>query len=196
MEISEKELEDIIFEAASKKDTRADLIKRGLDLPFNGKMYRQVNFGDYGIADLIHVSIFTNRVSIDRKYRCLQIEIIELKKNTISAQTVCQAYRYLKAIQELIEELNTDQFVEINQHITLIGSEIDKNSDTSFVYLYNGLEDMVDIYTYSLKYDGIWFEKQEHSWYKPNPDFPLQLKQIICHPSYSDLKAIIDFRHE
>ena len=57
MEFSEKDLEDIIFDASQDFETRGDLIDRGLDLPLYGKMYRQVNFGAYGIADLINVWI-------------------------------------------------------------------------------------------------------------------------------------------
>ena len=48
MKFLEKDLEDIIFEAP-----REELAKRGLHI--EGKMYRQLRIGNYGIADLVTI---------------------------------------------------------------------------------------------------------------------------------------------
>lgn len=191
MEFSEKDLEDIIFDASQDFETRGDLIDRGLDLPLYGKMYRQVNFGAYGIADLINVWI--ESTILDKGYvsRILNIEIIELKKDIISNNALNQACRYLKAVRVLWESFGKTHFDDMIPHVTLIGSNIDYSTDSSFVYLYNELEDWVDAYSYKYRYDGIRFEKSSHFWYKEEPKFPMELKNKILNPGISELKQCV-----
>jgi hypothetical protein len=195
MEFSEKDLEDIIFDASQNFETRGDLVDRGLDLPLYGKMYRQVNFGTYGIADLINVWIESTILDNGFVSRLLNIEIIELKKDTIGNKALNQACRYLKAIRVLWDGLDNTHFDDILPHITLIGSNIDNSNESSFVFLYNELENWVDIYSYKYKYDGIWFEKESHSWQKSNPTFTTELKNLLLNPGVSELKQCVTIKH-
>lgn len=55
MDFLEKDLEDIIWNASQTDIGREELKKRGLEI--HGKMYRQVNLGDYGRCDLLTISI-------------------------------------------------------------------------------------------------------------------------------------------
>lgn len=53
--LEKKDLEDIIWEAYQSEYGKYELFNKGLSI--SGKMYRQVNLGDYGILDLMTVSI-------------------------------------------------------------------------------------------------------------------------------------------
>lgn len=90
MEFLEKDLEDIIWEAYQSEYGKYELFNKGLAI--SGKMYRQVNLGDYGILDLMTVSINPKDVIIS---------IYELKKKIL---LICQ--QWLKQQDMAQEYLN------------------------------------------------------------------------------------------
>ena len=175
MDFLEKDLEDIIWEASQEKEGLDKLKERGFPMT-GGRMYRQVNLGNYGILDLVSVRI--TRISID-------ITIYELKKNEINISTMLQASRYGTGIREFIENkcYNQKRFVDINY--VLIGKEVDTSSD--FVFLYNAVGNF-HIYLYKYSIDGIKFIYSEKGWRKtdadiPNITFPIkEIKAMFFEP--------------
>lgn len=118
MRFLEKDLETIVYEA-----NKSELSDRGLDL--TGRLLRQVQIGNYGVADLIHVY---KRYSCNQPY--LVVEVIEMKKDKVCFNTFLQAVRYVKGLQRFFEKRGFYNYVF---HITLIGKEVDKSG--SFIYL-------------------------------------------------------------
>lgn len=148
MKFLEKDLEQIVF------DTDPVLISsRGLD-HFCGKWqqeFRQLNLGDYGIADIVTFNFETEEKN-------LLVQVYELKQETVNTGTLLQALGYCKGVNEIIK---ASKYLEpewtIEFEIILIGSKIDNKS--SFCYLPDFLTN-VFLYTYRYDYDGIYFSMQ------------------------------------
>jgi len=75
MNVLEKDLEDLIWELIERGDIGM-LQRRGLFLDSYAQYFRQLNFGSYGIADLVGVSAFKR----DKNTYEISVSIIELKK--------------------------------------------------------------------------------------------------------------------
>lgn len=154
----EKNLETIIFETPNDR-----LTDRGLEI--DGYKKQQVRIGGYGIADIICLSRDTD-VHVDRVYQVVNIHIYELKKDKIDANTMMQAYRYLKGIKRYFEKRKVFKGVIVNYIIHLIGKEICMGD---FAYLLGVIPNM-NAYTYSYDFDGITFNN-EHSYYLREENF-------------------------
>jgi len=159
MEFLEKDLEQIIFESSKEL-----LEEKGLTI--NGKLFRQLRIGNYGIADLI---------TIDRCYKenwssdkiiiepFVKINVIELKQNKIDINSFLQAIGYLRGIKSYIEQRRIFRDYDIVYQIILIGKSIDLNNQ--FCYLcdllpaVNGYS-FLELYTYLYAIDGIKFKYQ------------------------------------
>jgi hypothetical protein len=145
MKFLEKDLEDIIYNTDPD-----ELRKRGLFV--HGKLFRQLNIGKYGIADI---------VCVERVGRELIINVLELKKEKIDVFSFLQALRYLKGISRYIKDYRGIE-CDITFQITLIGKTIDLSND--FVYL-SGFDiytsdqesSFLNICTYDYDFDGIKF---------------------------------------
>ncbi len=146
MNILEKEIEDIVFNTASDK-----LRARGLFIP-NLKI-RQLNLGSYGISDIIAYAFYRDEFNKVQIY----ITVIELKKDSVDANTVMQAARYCKGIDELLHrEFNLDNH-HLHFDIVVIGKTIQLNGD--FVYMAEYLNNL-RAYTYSIDLEkGITFTR-------------------------------------
>lgn len=163
MEISEKELEEMIWCASSTIEGRDSLDFRGL--PLSGIMYRQVRLANYGIADLISVS-YVGRVrgnwlnyETDRMVRLFVVDVYELKREQISVSALLQACRYKTALRQMIDKNGFgDERTDVRIRLNLIGSSLDTKSD--FAYLLDSVDDL-RIYTFKFGFDGIWFECQQ-----------------------------------
>lgn len=150
MVLLEKELEEIIYSAPHE-----ELSKRGLHLKNN--LLRQVSFGDYGICDLIAYERYRDPVS-----HVLEIDIIELKKDTVCPKAYFQSLRYAFAVDKSMKQRCFSHEVHIN--IILIGRQIDKD----IYYLINHFNNHIDrnhyfnlaVYKYSYYIDGLKFEIQ------------------------------------
>tara|TARA_R110000868_G_scaffold120090_2_gene318888 strand:- start:751 stop:1260 length:510 start_codon:yes stop_codon:yes gene_type:complete len=155
MNFLEKDLENIVFETDNNL-----LQKRGLYL--SGKKMRQVNIGNYGICDVVCIErdmrMETEQYDFEKyhtyKYPRLLINMIELKKDEISANSLLQAVRYCRGIESYICGRNPE--LELKFSITLIGKVLVRGD---FCYLPDVFGD-INLYTYKYSYDGISFNRE------------------------------------
>lgn len=164
MDFLEKDLEEIIFYGE-----RDELKNRGLDI--NGKVYRQLNIGSYGRADLVSFErsyeyeyIPTGEIDkktggwnfLEEKERKLVFTVYELKKDVIDIDTLLQAIGYCRGIKRYITDNRNFPFY-VDFKIVLIGRKISLSS--SFCY-FEDLFKNIEFYTYQYKIDGIYFKKE------------------------------------
>lgn len=161
MEFLEKDLEDIIYDAAVNGEGREQLYERGLDVP--GKVLRQVNLGSYGIADLISIYYSNKILDLEEdgsisKTRYVQITIYELKKDSVNINTLTQALRYKSGIKELIEHrfAKFGDRLKVHINIVLVGKSYDRSNGLS--WLLNELTG-IEIYIYKYSLTGVQFEE-------------------------------------
>jgi hypothetical protein len=165
MKFLEKTLEDIIYQTPTE-----EIFKRGL--PIEGKCFRQLKIGNYGISDLIYVRKEYEIDYVNEKYKnpYLIFNVIELKKNEVNIDTFLQALSYCKGISRYLKLRGFDKFCF---EITLIGETI--NQSNSFCYLTDFITHSYDtdykleefrgtiidlsFFTYEYKFDGIKFNK-------------------------------------
>lgn len=151
-------MEEIIYTA-----DRDNLNSRGLYLPAEAKLLRQVRIGNYGVADLISVY---KTYTPSNKEPYLQIELFELKKDKVGISAFLQTIGYAKGIHSYL--MDHRRFYNYKIGITLIGSCLDESG--SFCFLpdlikggdafeseTNGQIDSLSIVTYDYKIDGIRF---------------------------------------
>ena len=146
MKFLEKDLESIIFETDNEK-----LQEIGFDI--EGRKFRQLRIGNYGISDIITVS---------RHGQNLHIEIIELKKDVINIDTLIQSLRYLAGIKNFLKRRNFTKNVFYT--IKLCGKSISNLRDLSLLCsnmtTFNSGIELIQMITYSYDFDGLKF--QEH----------------------------------
>jgi len=161
MDFIERDLEDIIF------NTDPNLLEdRGLSLLFNAHTYRQLQIGEYGIADIVQFKIDKDPYFDGKEYRfhnVIRLKIIELKKDEINLSTFLQALNYAKGLKSFYEkrERKIKSYCKLEISIVLIGKKI--NTKDSFVYLTDFLNNPkfeLDLYTYKYDFDGISFDYQ------------------------------------
>lgn len=157
MNFLEKDLENIIWESDNAK-----LQQKNLNI--EGKKFRQLRIGNYGILDLLTVE--------KKYYPCfgqnavipyLNITVYELKKEKVGVSTLLQAVRYVKGIKSYLEEKKPD--IEFKLHITLCAKEVDIHS--SFIFLLDLIDEEIDVpngklnsvsaYSFDYGIDGINF---------------------------------------
>lgn len=165
MEFLEKSLEDILVDAPAD-----ELRKRGLVGFYHHTLYRQVQLGSYGVADLIGVRLTMQRNGL----KTLFIEIYELKQNKINSATLLQGMGYIRGVQQL---LNTYDLAHTNWHIglTLIGRDLEKDGNFCFTPEIFG---NVRMFTYSYAFDGISFRLEEGYKYT-NANIPVSTPNRI-----------------
>jgi hypothetical protein len=159
MNILEKEIEQLLFENLDDKDL---MLSKGF-IHLSDKYYRQLDLGDYGVADIIGLSYKKDKLD----NLSLEINIYELKKELIDVNTLLQASRYYKGIESILNYYELE--VKLKFNIILIGKNVQTTTD--FIYL-TDLFDNLFYYTYSLDFtSGIKFiEQKEYS-----------LKNSICN---------------
>lgn len=155
MDILEKELEDMIWHKMDNGylDSLED---KGLTIDYDAKFYRQYNFGAYGIADLVSLSIVK-----DKRRWLFYVNIYELKKDEINYKTLNQAMRYAKAVERMADDWNyrykKRRPIVLSISIHLIGK---KCVGSAFMYLPDLFK---NLYLYEYKFDfdeGISFEQK------------------------------------
>jgi len=162
MNFLEKDLENIIWESDNEK-------LQNKNLPIEGKKYRQLRIGNYGILDLMTIS--KDYIWCDIKYKtvpCIDITVYELKKEKVGISAFLQAVKYCKGIQSYIKTKGYEGHYKI--HIVLSAKEVDLNSD--FIYLTDLFNhkysdslrkiNSVSFYSFSYDIDGIIFKKHEN----------------------------------
>jgi hypothetical protein len=171
MKFLEKSLEDIIYETENSK-----LNHRGLSI--EGRKYRQVKLGNYGISDIITFEkpVFINRNEYLRStkedyYNIPVFTIYELKKDIVNYDTLIQSINYYKGLLSWFNKSNIFNNVkfydsdkgdniekdEITMNIVMIGRKIDCKGSFSFIpEVFNNIK----IYTYDYNFDGIYFKEE------------------------------------
>lgn len=181
MKFLEKDLENIIYDAAQTNIGREKLRERGLDL--HGVTFRQVDLGDYGIADLVNIHVERSETGTYWRF-----SIIELKKGKIDINAVMQACRYKTALRKFVLKHFDASDYSVSFNIVMIGDSIEKDND--FVFLYNFLRD-VKIYTYDYKLSGLFFYEVPKRWIKTNGDIANNTKLLLTKPGFSLLRKIL-----
>lgn len=169
IDISEKQLEDILFEFLADEINISAICKRGLNFletyeqygRRDLKVFRQLQLGGYGISDLICI---TKAWKENRPTLC--IYVLELKCRKIKPEDFEQVLRYCGAIREIIK--NKDMRCSV----------ISKNklNDESFeimpILIGTGLEGChymnnampFPIYEYEFDASGIYFVERCGGW--------------------------------
>jgi hypothetical protein len=151
MEITEKDLEDLIFDDALKGGFR--LFDRGftpflIGMAIPNKIYwqRQVSLGSYGIADII---------GYGRYQGCLHVDIIELKNKPLRSEDFDQVLRYQTAVREAL--INSRIKCDLKIRSYLVGPMVDSGH-----YIQNFLN--IPIFTFKFNVDGFAFERHIGGW--------------------------------
>ena len=169
MNVLEYEIEDLIY--GSLKNNPDRLRKKGLHLFKNS--IRQLNLGSYGIADLV---CYHN--SHSKEGSVLNIQVVEIKKDYINADTIMQASRYVAGIRRLLDKRFNLKRTSLFFTIVLIGREIQVSGD--FVFLLDAFGE-VSAYTYSIDLDeGVKFQRQS-GWFMSDETFGTSERVIREH---------------
>jgi hypothetical protein len=163
MRFLEKDLEQIIYESG-----RDSLSKKGLHI--NGKLFRQLKIGNYGIADLVEFQRPFYDGPNKMYFNHGMITIYELKKEQIGISAFLQAMGYLKGIDSYLTKKDfRDKYI---LNVVIIGREIDMSGSFCFIpyllsiknYNFQCDENFDDgeilFYTYNVTIDGIKFESK------------------------------------
>lgn len=161
MQISEKELEDFIFEDLIQ-NYGMGLSARGFQTYYNDcftksihckcKWLRQFDLGPYGRLDV--VGYFRNEGIVN-------IELLELKAVSLKSDDIDQIFRYGHAILEHVSERD----MEVRLRMYLIGTSIESGH-----YIHNrskGLS-MVE-YEYNLR--GVSFNQHSGDWHRSSDTY-------------------------
>ena len=150
---SEKELEDLIMAS----------IETSYKSPFTGetvhKVIQQVNLDSYGIADLITLQCLIK----DDNRPHIYIDVIEVKKQIITKDTVAQVARYMTGVVHLFQDWERVDSFSVTG--TVVAPSISMNDDT--VFLCDAI-DRIRLFTADFNpLKGIEFNENS-GWYKSN----------------------------
>lgn len=167
MDFTEKEIEDLLYDLLKKGDVEL-LYDKGIS---EAKKYlflkKQVDLNHYGRLDILGIS-YIPRPNYCKKI--LEIGIFEIKKGEINKETLFQAIRYCKGIENYFK-FHKIKF-DLKFEIFLIGKSI---CQSEFCYI----SDIIpNIYCYTFDIDfinGITFNKEEN-YYLTDINFPLHKK--------------------
>lgn len=154
MDITEKDLEDLMFDDLSANHGRK-LEQRGFktqlrQIPEGKKWLRQVQLKDYGVADIIGFARHKGRMIVD---------VIELKNKPLALPDYEQVFRYKKAVDEILFNTFKGHFYH-DVKCFLVGPGIDSGH-----YLHNELYNL-DVHTFKFSVDGFIFERHGTGWYR------------------------------
>jgi len=161
MKFLERDLEGIIVGT-----DQVFLQERGLDLIDYELIFRQVNLGSYGVADIVTVSY--KNYGKDEKF--FDVRVFELKQNVINADTITQCARYMQGVKSFIATHIKNNKRQIKVTGVVIGSSFDANNNIEF--LLQNIEG-IDGFTYDYRYDGIYFTGIG-GYYLRNEKFPVK----------------------
>lgn len=182
MDFLERDLEDILFECMCSKGGRDLLAEHGLDT--NGVVYRQVEIGSYGRIDLmtVELDIYDDSPQMD-------ITVYELKRGTIDVNTLMQGARYITGLTDILSKHDNLKRNNVRLYLRLIGKNIDSSSD--FVFLYNMLNERIQVYTFNFNIEGLFFNYEEKCWLKTDKGSPNPMFDVIKAPGFKLLRHLI-----
>lgn len=177
MEISEKQLEDIIWETYNRDGGDKILEERGL--PLKGQMVRQMGIGGgFGRADLL-----TFDIELVNSIKALKVQVIELKKDIVDFSTLNQAFGYQEGVFHALKYSDID-FDSFDCELILIGSHVDDNLALANRNLCNKIKP----YQYSFcAYEGISFELKTYTGYSE------KITASIDRDVYESLRDLCDW---
>lgn len=154
-EFLEKSLEDVIYDSANDSYQRELLKQHGL--PIRGKMYRQLDLGAYGRADLVTFCLGNKAFET----RTLYVDVYELKRGVLTIEALLQANRYLTALETFFSETKDicERFL-FQGRVILIGSEIENGNDFSRLLCHlpsHNIDIEYRFYTYKFCLGGLYF---------------------------------------
>ncbi|GAB3324700.1 hypothetical protein GCM10027299_22080 [Larkinella ripae] len=161
MELSEKDLEDTIYNAAITDVGRLFLHQRGLAI--EGKIFRQVNLGEYGIADLVTVHYLGKKKAIeagtDRSSlkKTIAVTVYELKKGALGPSTLTQVHRYMRGVQVLVKAAKKEDQPKINFQILIGGVLIGDTVESIDFWDLTTSCPGISAYIYKFDYKGLSF---------------------------------------
>lgn len=168
--ISESKLEDMLYNHFSGdhySDNIAEFFSGDLVL----KAERQLDIGNYGIADIV---IFKD----PEPDGLIDVEIYELKKDVIDKSSLIQILKYKVGIKKYAE-LYDLKIGEIS--LNLIGGRI--SQENLFEFVPQAINDL-EIYTYDICPDNGLTFKSEDSWKFKELKKPKKLINILTCLSY------------
>jgi len=146
--IKELQLEHLIF---SYRGDQKVIREKGLIHYEHEIVIKELNLGCYGRLDLIGIEMYQT----DRKKRCINITIYELKQKVIGIKALSQASRYLSGIKRYVDSKEIYKNINIEYQVVLIGDSIDFSSD--FCYLGSEFPNL-SCYLYSFGINGLTFK--------------------------------------
>lgn len=151
MEFLEKDLEDVIYEAYTSGKQNF-LQERGLSCFSHDYIIRQLNLGDYGIADLIAIDFIPYLEEKGKSF--FIVTIYELKKDAINMATFSQIIKYGKAITSFLRSQGMYEGWILKY--VIVGRSISQNSDN--LCFMSDIFRTIKTYTYDYSFDGIRFK--------------------------------------
>lgn len=155
-EITEKELEDVIFYQQFQ-----DVFESGLGCYMHAKVVRQLSLGSFGIPDLLGFDFYEDEGG---KLSEVVIRVYELKKGHVSFEALSQGLKYQYALRQLFINNPYYKDIEISTYLTLIGHSIESSVD----FMAAAAEIEASLYTYELNHKGIEFNHVRAWQYKPD----------------------------
>lgn len=152
MNILEQEIEEVVWQAILNNQ-HDELRDRGFPISEDYTYARQFDLNAYGRCDLLGFNVIPREQSPHR--REIEIQIIELKKDKVTASTFFQAIRYAKGLQEKFAHEGYRHYTLFFNFI-LVGKSVDLNGE--FIYLTDFFP-RLDVLTYNIDlFSGIKFK--------------------------------------
>jgi len=179
MNLSEKELEQLIMSKFESKKDRIELGERGLKTKQTMTLgdysfvhaENQVNLHGYGIADIISTCIDSDS--------CIHIDIFELKAKPLKIADIAQAMRYRQGVDRFMEylvstgDLEQDRYDSCTIQCNLVGSGFD-NDIMFFINGQNSIDGLIaSFFVYDFDaFNGLTFKDYTlHDYYLGEPNF-------------------------
>lgn len=144
MEIYEKQLEQVIMQHGG---TFFPMLKSPIEV------FKQVNIGAYGIADIVAINI----IDTDPANPVMEVTVFELKRGTITWESVAQVYRYIAGIKQSVPTA-----YQFPYPVTFKAVVVGKKVDHSLTFPVYYIADHVELFEYRFEVlEGIHFKKVE-----------------------------------
>ena len=174
---SEKDLEDYICEYMEKHG-QCPVTGENVEL-----WWRQVNFGGYGIADIIKAYFDPNGD--------IYLTVLELKNEKITSKCLAQTLRYRTCVKEFIGERFNKHEEKIHVYSEILGTRLSMQDDTC--YLVNDLESL-SVYSFEIDVDnGFSVESIGKGWSRTNPEFK-DNKDIVNQIRKASIRTAIEYK--
>ena len=174
---SEKDLEDYICEHIDNHGV-CPVTGENVEL-----WWRQVNFGGYGIADII-------KVQFDPEGD-IYVTVLELKNEKITSKCIAQTLRYRTCLKEFVSEKFNNHDEKIHIYSEILGTRLSMQDDTC--YLVNNLENL-SVYSFEIDVDnGFSVNSIGKGWSRTDPEFN-DNKNIVNKIKKVSIKTAIEYK--